>query len=301
MPWLEELRGAYQQGQLCLFVGAGVSMSCGLPSWKGLAHALARSMWQHSDDDPIQPIYRQKYLQGFDPLESLRYTRRTLGTKLGREVARNLYSPDLQLSKTVRVIASMKLVRRICCFNYDDILEAAFEKVGREFRCVVQGDEIPFLSETTLIFHPHGYLPRRTRLHRSASKDIVLSEDDYYRLYSSPHSWANIIQISLLLNYRALFVGCSLADPNLRRILDVLAEVVQPAHTHYALLPDPGRPRPKTSDSDRLKNWYWMERAWKAKREVLQDDLASRGIEPIWWKADSEVAERLEELVADNA
>ena len=98
------------------------------------------------------------------------------------------------------------------------------------------------MSSDTVIFHPHGYLPRRGRSYARRSRDIVLSEDDYHSLYSSPYSWANIVQLFLLLGHVALFVGCSLTDPNLRRLLDLVVKV-RPSHTHYAFLPDPALAR----------------------------------------------------------
>jgi len=38
---IDGLRGAYQRGSLVLFIGAGVSVGCGLPDWNELAKRVA--------------------------------------------------------------------------------------------------------------------------------------------------------------------------------------------------------------------------------------------------------------------
>jgi hypothetical protein len=40
-PALDELREAYESGQLIVFAGAGVSAAAGLPGWKRLVELLA--------------------------------------------------------------------------------------------------------------------------------------------------------------------------------------------------------------------------------------------------------------------
>ena len=200
----------------------------------------------------------------------------------------------------VRAIVRMRKVRRICCFNFDDILETAFEEEERNFQCVTEGDEIPFLSDTTLILHPHGYLPRRRRSKRRASANIVFSEDDYHKLYSSPSAWSNLVQLVLLLDYSAVFVGCSLKDPNLRRLLDIVAQM-RPKQRHYALLPDTTTERPSESNQEKLKAWSFQNRIRTAEKEVRERDLMTRGVIPIWWRKPSEVAEKLREIVGDDA
>jgi len=240
MAAAEDLRAAYKQGWLCLFVGAGVSQSCRLPDWKELAKGVIdRTVWRYKKTDtPLMPILLKKTLDADFPLLSMRFARQQLGKNFMSTVSEALYSSKVIESDTLRAIVGMSKVRMICCFNFDDVLEHAFEKGKRQFKSVTEGEEIPFLSSDTVIFHPHGYLPRRGRSYARRSRDIVLSEDDYHSLYSSPYSWANIVQLFLLLGHVALFVGCSLTDPNLRRLLDLVVKV-RPSHTHYAFLPDP--------------------------------------------------------------
>jgi len=116
---LTELKSVYRQDDMVLFVGAGVSMSCGLPSWAELARDVTRSIVRGSAGDPLVDVYRMKYLERIEPLESMRYLRSTLGQSFKHEVSRCLYSGSQKLSDAVRAIVLMRKIRQICCFNYD--------------------------------------------------------------------------------------------------------------------------------------------------------------------------------------
>jgi hypothetical protein len=118
------------------------------------------------------------------------------------------------------------------------VLDRAFAERGRTCIPLFHNDRIPLETTDTLIFYPHGYLPDPDRASFPRTASIVLSEDDYFALYAAPYAWANVVQLTLLLNYTALFVGCSLLDPNLRRLLDIAA-AARPGHEHFAFSCDP--------------------------------------------------------------
>jgi hypothetical protein len=51
--------------------------------------------------------------------------------------------------------------------------------------------------------------------------NFVFSEDEYHAEYSDPYKWSNMTQTSLLGRHTGLFVGLSMEDPNIRRLIDV--------------------------------------------------------------------------------
>ena len=64
-------------------------------------------------------------------------------------------------------------------------------------------------------------------------KSIYLTEENYNELYNQPYSWQITSQLSFFRENTCLFVGCSLSDPNIRRLL----ELTRAKHRkHYAIL-----------------------------------------------------------------
>jgi hypothetical protein len=202
-----------------------------------------------------------------------------------------LYRTSPEPSDTALEITNLVRVKRICCFNYDDILDRAFAKKQRTYLPVFEGQRIPWETRQTLVFYPHGFLPDPNRCSFPATKRIVLSEDDYFELYRAPYAWANLVRLTLLLNYTSLFVGCSLLDPNLRRLLDVAIKE-RPNHRHFAFFSDDTPPH--------NAQWYQTNYA-SAFRSVHKQLLSGLGVRPIWVYDHTEIAPTLEKLWRDDA
>ena len=110
-----------------------------------------------------------------------------------------------------------------------------------------------------------------------ANTQIVLSEEDYHSLYGNPYSWANLVQLSLLLSHTGLFVGVSLTDPSIRRVLDTCV-ALPIAHMHYAIMLSPvagldGEPKKAAQDLKLARN----------------AELRSLGVHPIWINSFDEI------------
>ncbi len=72
------------------------------------------------------------------------------------------------------------------------------------------------------IYHVHGYLPQHsTDFDNNSDNLIVFSERAYHTIYADPFSWSNIIQLYTLKENTCLFIGLSITDPNMRRLLDI--------------------------------------------------------------------------------
>jgi hypothetical protein len=300
----EQLHADYQAGDVCLFVGAGVSIGCGLPGWKELASGVVELFPRKPGPPlgaafaadaagrppPVDPNalfgYKREVLKGLDPLLSMRYARADRELDLNSLVCQRLYRGPIKLSKTVLEIPMLEKVRRICCYNYDDMLDRAFARRKKAYKPVFEKDRIQLETEQTLVFYPHGFLPDPSRRSHGATGRIVLSEDDYFGLYGDPYAWANIVQLTLLLNYTVLFLGCSLLDPNLRRVLGIVTGM-RAGHRHYAFFRD--------SRSKKNAPWYILNQA-SAFRSVQRRLLAGLGVEPIWIENHSEIPNELRRL-----
>ena len=64
-------------------------------------------------------------------------------------------------------------------------------------------------------------------------KSIVLTESNYNELYNHPYDWAISCQLSFFRENTCLFIGSSLSDPNIRRLLQITKSDIK---VHYAIM-----------------------------------------------------------------
>ena len=120
-----------------------------------------------------------------------------------------------------------KGVQAIINYNYDDLLEEYLK--AQQIKCMTVlsgGDRVP--DGVLPSYHVHGlirsseYRARRPGSPRiPAHGNFVFSEDEYHAEYSDPYRWSNMTQMSHLGRYTGLFIGLSMEDPNIRRLIDV--------------------------------------------------------------------------------
>lgn len=292
---IEKLKKLHQDGRLCLFVGAGISKSCGLPDWDALSVRVIKEAWPDTRRYDLFSGIERSTRAKYSPLDAMRMARRKLGEEFNSVVSKCLYAEALSFSSLLESTLSLRRVRRIICTNYDDLLEQGYTNLGTKCRPMVQGDDLPLDSDEVLIFHPHGFLPQHT-YSRDYSKDrIILSEDDYHELYASPYSWPNVIQLNLFISFDVLFVGCSLSDPNLRRLLDIGKKVRTP--NHFAIMKNPDfQSEEKNVSVDQPKQPRWWKELMSFKKHVETENLKERGITAIWYEEDSDCSKIVDQI-----
>lgn len=122
-------------------------------------------------------------------------------------------------------------INSIINYNYDDTYYHAMLKSGIRFENCYNGIS---KQGKRIIFYPHGYIPMKG----GAVTNIVLSEDDYQQQIYHQNSWANNVQMSTFMSNTCIFIGLSLTDSNLRRILNMGSDSSR--YSHYAFLPSTG-------------------------------------------------------------
>jgi hypothetical protein len=246
--WIPTLQSAYREGRLVLFLGAGVSASARFPDWKLLLERMSYKLFKQHIDGDLSESQRQELFEYFrseapaSPLIVARLLRDNLSS-FAAEVRHALYqdTPCDASSDLVKEIGKLCLPQRsgrglaaVVTYNYDELVEAELERRDISCRSVLSEAEDPLPSELP-IYHVHGYLPRDGDLTEVHEECLVLSEDAYHNQFIDPYLWANIIQLNFLRNYVCLFIGLSLTDPNLRRLLEITVSK-KPDVRHYAIL-----------------------------------------------------------------
>jgi hypothetical protein len=212
MEKLERLRAAYRRGEVVLFVGAGASLSLGLPPWSALIEHMTCELGLEPDD------YRD-YGSYLTLAEYFRLRHGSIGplrSWMDREWHRSEITVDGSRLHELIVKGRFRIVYTT---NYDRWLEAAFEHHGRPYvKIVGVADLSRIRTDVTQIIKFHGDFEN--------DASIVLDESSYFRRldFESP------LDIKLradVLGRSVLFIGYSLADINIRYLFYKLSRLWQ--------------------------------------------------------------------------
>lgn len=241
---IEELHACYQAGSLRILVGAGVSMASGLPGWDPLNLGLLRAVVEAdlaARCDNGSSAYVQGLVgeQGISTLTDEVYRRigreaaadyawRRLGDKGFRTALASVLYPrpinELPIRGSQRQLAAMAIARArkdlLFTTNYDPLLERAIADVGTDrdwAQYRYPGSAKQKGVGTPRVHHLHGWLDERG----DVGGTLVLTETSYLGLFADKAAAPNQDVKRLLMgNAPVLVLGMSLADPNLRRLLD---------------------------------------------------------------------------------
>ena len=226
--FIQRLAAEYRQENLCLFIGSGVSKGCGLPDWKELTDDLMCAYFDRDFGDWREPEgWGQQWAAANAVKETLqassnpviaRYIRRRLDDDYIKAVRSALYDRPHKASDALKAIASMESLAAICSYNYDDLLERLPDQLPKFGAIASPAD--PIRRRSIPVYHVHGLMPEDSALQTRG--DLVLSEEDYHRVYSDAYHWSNTVQLTLLRQHTSILIGLSVDDPNLRRILDIV-------------------------------------------------------------------------------
>lgn len=168
--------------------------------------------------------FYQKYFNP-TPLMIAQYLKNGLGNDFLKTIRNALYKGNPSTSKLLDVIVELCRPQRsreskhsIITFNFDDLIETNLAKNHIRYCSVYNEGQRPEKEELP-IYHVHGYLPSKGELSRD--NNVVFSEDAYHSHFIDSFSWSNLIQLNHLNQNICIFVGLSMTDPNLRRLLDV--------------------------------------------------------------------------------
>lgn len=229
---INKAKGMVENKGVVLFLGAGVSISAGLPGWDTLLQQLLAN--EKLDGNGIDYIcIDEKCFHS--SIIIARYIREIIEkSKRGKfsewsftEAIRNAlwngYVPNGGNHELIDTIAEIikdesKPVNSVITYNYDDLLERA---LGEDFAQPI-GKDNDIERNKFPVYHVHGILPynEKEKAGETVASTAVISEDDYHKLYEKAFHWSNVEQLHALQRCTCFFIGFSMSDPNLRRMLD---------------------------------------------------------------------------------
>ena len=310
-----KLKHHLEAGELTLICGAGVSVDAGVPSWRLLLNELLGNLIERQlPDAPSSTADQRKLVELYQTYISptslvvAQYLKNGLGDDFLSMVRQTLYAKSTDSSDLLDAIVdlcrpqrSRKSLQAIISFNFDDLIESNLKRQHIT--------HVPIYSEGKKanrfelpVYHVNGFLPKEGEL--SDENTIVFSEDTYHSQFIDPFSWSNLVQLNQLNHSICLFVGLSITDPNLRRLLDVsmrknpgrhanhyvfkLRHDAQSLNQHVAAL------GLEADDADTAKRFVAMS-------EILEEqDSNNLGLNTIWVDDFDEIPPFLKSLARDG-
>lgn len=209
------------EGNLLIFLGAGVSRFYGMPDWETMLRDIKRNGAGHHmlKSGLSMPAWAEEIRNNLFPDD-----------KAGFETAVSdaLYSADglakfdllkVADNKTLRSIGALchgsrrGYAKKVVTLNYDCLLEAYFRFHGVAAQTIHSPTFLERGADVT-IYHPHGYIPHPS-FDDDRSNGIVLTRDDYERAVDT--RWEETI-LGLLSTHFVLFIGLSGEDDRISRL-----------------------------------------------------------------------------------
>lgn len=279
---IDNAKTFYREHECSLFLGAGVSQDAGGPSWNNLLFKILKHFNKDITKRDFSSILNAC---GNSSIMLGRYA-------VNNEVKKKLLTKYLRQYVLYHNLHNSELIAAICntvenggissifTYNYDDLIETALKNRGVAVASVYCknrsfADELP-------IFHVHGLIPQKEE---GIESMMVLSEMEYHKMYRDSFNWTNVEQLHALDRNTCFFIGMSMTDPNLRRLLDISREGGDGEPHHFVFLKREPLRR-KNIDAELEKRHF----------DIIQSQYESLNIYVIWVEEYSEIPNLLREI-----
>lgn len=292
---LDQLKQAYRAGKLTLCLGSGVSHNAGIPLWKDLIRELLVLMIDYKtqgeavDREELTRITKLAATkQEESPLTQVRYIRAAF-EKVESEayyelVRKVLYQNEIEMDAAILNAISRLSdpksspvgIKGIITYNFDDLLERKLKAEGIKYN-VVYREKDQTDNSSLNIYHVHGFLPHDKESSELEDTALIFSEEDYHEVYRDAYCWSNITQLNAFRENVCLFIGCSLTDPNIRRLLDISVRSFDEPR-HFAIMRRKAMPEARSSG---VKN-ETLEAYQRIDNNIREAYFHTLGIDVIW-------------------
>lgn len=246
---IKQLAKEYHKNNVSLFLGAGVSMAAHMPSWDELiAQFLIRrfqsDLKNKMSDHVLQELVQmEKVNRENSMLSQTRFIKQNMEPEKYIELlmealyknidAVNIHNPLFQSLMRLIWNDNHIFIKNIITLNFDDLIETKLDDKGIVFHQYADTNN-KFSKNCIHICHVHGLLAHDAKPDEIHIDDIIFSEEQYHKMYNDPFHWSNMKQVITLRENTCLFIGCSLTDPNMRRLLDIAQN--ESVFKHYAIM-----------------------------------------------------------------
>lgn len=305
--YVEQLHTQYENDNIVLFLGAGASNEAKIATWDTLISELFVALIDKqlsANHIQIEKKDKKKIVKevinqnGNSPLLQTRFLRNGFENDFEELVRDILYKSAVDTSDLLEEIGQLCIpnrgklgVRAIINYNFDDLVEKNLKRLRVKYHSIYGEGMIPDTDELG-IYHVHGFLPQEKENYENLTKSLlVFSEEGYHKLMLEPYNWANISQLNYMINNTCLFIGLSMTDPNMRRLLEIAAQKKTENDVecqHYTIMR-----RFKIKDSEEVESIKSFERVNESLQESFFKEL---GVNVLWIDEFSEIPILLKQI-----
>jgi hypothetical protein len=205
----EELKKKIQQNKLVIFVGSGISINAGLPSWNALVEKILDGLGSKVEKGAKFKLALKDDL--FTPIEIL--------AKISdlKESSVEIFYEELKRFDGLNTTSLHKKIGevsdKIITTNYDELLEKAL--VNHEKVVYTNSYKVAKLSEfEKYVFKIHGDINEPDK--------CILFPSEYEKLYSIEEK-PSVFELKKIISDKSiLFIGFSLTDPYIKYVFDYI-------------------------------------------------------------------------------
>lgn len=219
---IQDAQYDFSEGHNTFFFGAGLGPGVKMPTWNELLNDLLNKAKKSShsaigsvDYSDIDNSCNHSALIIGRYIESGFSDMKEFTEQMKASLYKNNPKPTSELYKAIVKAIKTQKVDQVITFNYDDLVETAL--IGENIPVHSIFDRSHYSGSDFPVYHVHGMIPQT----REIESTPVLSEKEYHTLYKESFHWSNVVQLQALSNTTCFFVGLSMNDPNLRRLLDI--------------------------------------------------------------------------------
>jgi tetratricopeptide (TPR) repeat protein len=226
----EEVKEAIRHNSLILFIGSGYSRNLRLPNWIELAGKFVDAL---AEKDPsLVSLKTEANKPNANALEILSVL---FGKGYGdtcKRMLREVIDVDLSRLDLRNQEKIWKLSSKIITTNYDRALESAITDELKDdvdvFTATSNAFGLARTEDISYLFKIHGDIAR--------PEGCVLFREDYDKLYKYNHQYLEQLK-GICANSTLLFIGYSISDIEIERILKNVGTIFHRGTRHFFLSP----------------------------------------------------------------
>ncbi len=238
------IQKAKENRKLVIFVGAGVSRNSGISTWADLVKQLARDLGINPKAHDADGF---SYYGGDDYLKIPQYYFNEREDREYMDRIREILDQNVPPNEIHDLIFDFNPVH-IITTNYDNLIEKQYniKLPNTKYIKVANDIELAAAPISNYIIKMHGEF-----------ENIVLKESDYDS-YSSNFKLIETFIKGLFATHTILFVGFSCTDPNIRRLMQWVKDIVGSKH-QPAYLIDTDKHDKISSEEFRIRHEYFKK------------------------------------------